>query len=180
MQKNLFITQKVVFVIYATLMILLFVYALGFMTDFKELFGQSNSAIRNFHDETLQGFNREVFWVGIIGVISFVIFMVLEIKDKVADYFALGFVGVFGLFNVISGIMFIPKLLGLKEEYLGLNFDSLLLADGQVYNITTRIFDMGLALYIAVIIISLVLIVVTSLNTGLFIKLNKGEGEIYE
>lgn len=175
MQKNLFITQKIVFVIYSVVMLLLFVYALSFMTDFKELFGQSNRAIAEFHDVTLQGFNRLVFTVGIISVLSFVALVILEIKNKIADYFALAFVGASAVFNTVMGIILIPQLMELKDVYLQLDFDSLLLSVGQVYTVTTRTFDMGVTLYLVSIVVSLVLIVVTSVNTNIYLRKNRGD-----
>ena len=62
--KKIFSTQKITAKIYTVIAVLVFLYTLVFMTEYKNLFGlklEQNSQISFFHDSILQTFNRHLF-----------------------------------------------------------------------------------------------------------------------
>ena len=63
MQK-IFKTQKITAGIYLVMAVVVFIFTLVFMTEYKDLFGlklKQNSQISFFHDSVLQTFNRQIF-----------------------------------------------------------------------------------------------------------------------
>jgi len=175
MQRKLFITQQILFYLFAVVSLATLVLALAFMTDFKTLFQQA-AGIGTFHDDVLQVFNRSIFSASLVMVIGAGVIAFFDFRKSIADYVGLGVLGVLTIYNIWKSISFISQLSDMASTYLALDFSQLLLASGVVYNVTTRTFDITRMIYICVIVISAAFLIVSVANT--LIYLNKRKEEI--
>lgn len=95
---KIFKAQKVMAGIYTVTAVAVFIFALTFMTEYKDLFGlklKQNSQISFFHDSVLQTFNRQIFVFALVGILVILCSFLLEVFSKVPDRFALMVMGRF-------------------------------------------------------------------------------------
>ena len=164
--------QKYIFIIFMLVTILTFVYALGFMTDFKLLFGQINPEIMEFHDVTLQGFNRVIFRTSLISVVGFVIVMFMDIMKKIPDITLSVIVVVLAAFNMIRSLSFVAQLKEMSATFLTLDFTTMLIV-GDPYVADLRTFNIGTSLYNSFIVVSILFAVICVANTVTFLLRRK-------
>jgi len=155
---KIFKAQKTMMVVFIATAIVVFVFSLYFMTDFKDLFGlqlKANKPIMEFHDITMQSFNQTLFWFAIFGMVTVVCLFFLETGGKVPDLFALVFEGVCLLslagFSLYV-LMYLPQL---EEQYLNLDFSKYKLEGGADYILSTATFTGGLVLHLLNILVCL-------------------------
>lgn len=167
MQKFLLYLQMVVFYLFGLLMIISFVYGLGFMTEYKTLFQQFGGG-GDFHDEVLQPFNREIFSTAILLVLGTAVLFMLKVGSKVVDNIALVAVWVVGLYAAITSIPFMNAMNPMALEYNDLDFTMLLIPVGDTYVQSTFTFELGELMYLVIIILSVCLILLATFNTVLY------------
>ena len=172
--RKIFNLQKIMIVAYIIVVISCFLYALGFMTDYSDLFGlvlSKNAPIADFHDNVLQPFNRDIFWMGVAGVVSIVLVLILELFSTVPSKFSLICGCIMPIPFIILSIKFIETLKTIEATYLSLNFSYLWL-EGYIgeYVVKTITFDIGSIVYTATIIVSIALIAVLLLSHFYYVK----------
>lgn len=123
--------------------VLLFINALYFMTDYKNLFGLElplNKDISFFHDEAMQPYNRFLLFFSIGCLLIAVAALLLECFSKVPDAFALTVMA--GLLLVSMGVSayLLHEAIALQEMYLGLDFSYLELEAGSEHIVTLNAF----------------------------------------
>lgn len=151
---NSFKLQKIMFIIYILVMVVVFIYTLGFMTDYSNLFGMEqgvNESIALFHDKTLQNFNSSIFIYSVIGVVSIIALFALQINKRICDTLAVVIVNVISLFLLITCIISLITLPQIISEYNNVDFTFIGLEDTNftdteyVRSYTT--FYLGIAIY---------------------------------
>ena len=167
MQKYLFRMQQILFYIFVIVSLLTLVLSLAFMTDFKVLFDQPYG-VGTFHDDVLQVYNRAIFNASIVMVIGAFIVSVFDFRKAISDYLGLIVLGILSLFNVYKSFIFLSQIEDMTNEYLALNFEDMLLAANDVYEPTTRTFELTRMLYMGVIVVTLLFLVVSVINTVIY------------
>ncbi len=172
MQKNMSM-QKVIYYLFFLMELVIFIYTLGFMTHYSDLFGlihPDNESIAQFHDVLMQAFNKSAFAFAVVGIVGFVVARAMEIHKKIADKVAIGVVGAFQLFGIGTSVWAMTQLQGLQEIYLNLNFDSLLKESSFEHVINTSTFAYGVALYGAQIALMVIFMGVIVYNHFTYLK----------
>ncbi len=149
MKKNMKI-QKLFYNLFFIMQIVTVIYALGFMTDFAELFGlmlKENEAITHFHDIAMQSFNKTILAVAVFGVIVFIMSVFLQIKKYVPDRFALIMLIIPLLFIAVFSIFAITQLQVLGDMYTVLDFSNLSKEGGSEHILQMRTFEIGTIIY---------------------------------
>ena len=126
--KKIFSTQKITAKIYTVIAVLVFLYTLVFMTEYKNLFGlklEQNSQISFFHDSILQTFNRQIFVLALFGIIIVVFSFLLESFHKVPDRFALIVIDAALLISCVGAVYALVNLQAVSQFYKGLDFQYL-------------------------------------------------------
>lgn len=175
MQKNIK-KQKIMYYLFLVVTFVAFIFSLSFMTDFSNLFGlktKQNAAVAEFHDVTLQTYVKTMFYCATIGILTFVVSLLLEIKTKVVDKFALILMGVGILFIIASSVYGIVNIIELKEIYLSLDF-SYISNEGGSHTVETRTFSFGTIFYIVQILFVSGYFAVLAQNHFKFLKLLGG------
>lgn len=159
MQKQ-FRTQKILLIAFIAMVLLAFIYALAFMTEYQNLFGLRlplNQDVSAFHDVALQSFNRTILaWaLGGIGLIALA--FALETFSTLPDRFAL-FMMLIGLavltYGCISNLQAIPPL---EETYRNMDITYLELEGLSDYQLNFIPFNIGKAIYILHIVVNVCL-----------------------
>ena len=156
MQK-LFKVQRLTAWIYAGMSVLVFLYTLMFMTEYKDLFGlklKQNSQISFFHDSILQTFNRQIFTLALFGIIVLVFSFFLEIFSKVPDWFALAVLELCLIGSCFGAVYAITNIQAIEVFYKGLDFQYLHLEGLENYQLKFSTFQIGKGLYAAQIAVS--------------------------
>jgi len=158
MEKKLQL-QKTMMIFYIIMAVVAFAYSLCFMTAYKDLFGlmlKKNSNVSYFHDVFMQGFNQKIFWFTFFGAASIALFFILGIRKYVPDSFALIFLSI--VIAIICGfcIYSLIELPSLERTYLSLDFSNLSLEGAINYQTKTGTFHVGMVIFIADLIVSLV------------------------
>lgn len=175
--RKIFILQKIMIVAYITIAICSFIYALGFMTDYSDLFGlvlPKNAPIADFHDNVLQPFNQDIFWMSVAGVASILLIFMMELFTTVPSKFSLIVGCLIPMPFVILSINYLGVLQSIETAYTGLNF-SFLWLEGYIgdYVIKTTIFDLGAILYTLYIVIGIAMIGSLLLSHFYFVRKSK-------
>ncbi len=151
--KNKMIVQKGFYYAFLVMEVVMFLYALVFMTDFSDLFSlmmAANAPIAEFHDVLMQNFNQMAFVCAIFGILVFVFSKFLQVNSLVPDVFALVIMTVCALALIGFSCYAIVELQTLQGIYLGLDFSSFYLEGGSSeYVYEVRTFTAGFALYVA-------------------------------
>lgn len=172
MQKNMRI-QKLMYYLFLLLGISVFIFTLGFMTDFSDLFGlklAANQPIADFYEISMQSFNKTLFVLAIVSIFGFVCIRGLEINKKIPDKFALVVAGFFLLISFGTAVWAITQAQTLESIYLGLNFDDLIRESGSEHVIQTRTFDLCTGIYAVQALLSISFIAVLASNHFTFLK----------
>lgn len=183
MEKG-FKIQRIGFVIYLLMMIVLAIYALSFMTSYQNLFGyvtKANASITTFHNH-MQNFNQGIFWLAVVSVLSIIVMFALELRTKICDKFALGVMSGFGVLNLgtsIYGFIALPKLM---QEYRLVDFTHMYLedtslAEDYVYTLKFETFYIGFVIFAALLIVAIFFISTLWINN---IKMKRSEVTTHE
>ena len=135
MQK-IFNTQKITAKIYTVIAVLVFLYTLVFMTEYKDLFGlklKQNSQISFFHDSILQTFNRQIFVLALFGIGIVVFSFLLESFQKVPDRFALIVIEAALIASCAGAVYSLVNLQTVSQFYGSLDFQYLYLEGMEEY-----------------------------------------------
>ncbi len=143
--------QKAAMWAFSILAVAAFAYALYFMTDYKDLFGlklQLNAQIAEFHDETLQTFNQQIFVAAIVGVLVILVSRMLEVQDKVPDLFAVVVICVLLGWILYENVTFYVRIDEIREIYTNLDFQYYYLEGTADYELSLSTFSLGQGLYL--------------------------------
>lgn len=185
--EKMFKVQKIMFYSYILLMVVSFLYSLSFMTDYANLFGfefPKNMPIAEFHD-SLQSFNKVIFWFSAIGAGSILAVYALELNKKVPDKFALILISVFILINLALAVYGLINLGSLKNTYNEIDFQYRYLEDntvmkGDEYVRLYGAFNLGNILYLVLAVFSLGYALVLCLSHITFLKNIRKAGDLDE
>ena len=150
MMQKYFKTQKLAAGIYTGTVILVFIYTLCFMTEYKDLFGlklTQNDQISFFHDYILQIFNKQIFAFAVFGVLVILLSFLLEIFGKIPDKFALIIMGLSLLICCACSVYALFNLQAIESYYAGLDFQYLRLESAGDYKPHFATFRIGLGIY---------------------------------
>lgn len=151
MQK-MFKTQRFSAGLYTVAAVVVFVYTLCFMTEYKDLFGlklKQNSQISFFHDSVLQMFNKQIFAFALLGVLVILISFLLEIFSKVPDKFALVIIELALLACCAASVYALNNIQAIEAFYTGLDFSNLRLEGVSDYVPRFTTFRAGTGIYAA-------------------------------
>jgi len=149
MEKS-FRMQKALWWVYVASVLVLFVYSLWFMTDFKDLFGlqlKVNRPITTFHDAEMQPFNRQLLAASLCAVTVVLLSLYLEVRTKVPDRFALLVMGVLLFALAAFSISVMVRIPALKSMYSALDFSKLDMEGAIEYVPRTRAFALGMVIH---------------------------------
>lgn len=144
--ERTFRLQRICAVLFLVMSIALFVLSLGFMTDFKDLFGlqlKANKPVAYLHDVLLQGYNRSLFHLAVCALLVAVLSFVFETNRKVPDMIALVMMDVLLAVLFVRTVMLIATLAGLEPVYLSTDYSKVRLEGGFDYVLRTRTFLLG-------------------------------------
>lgn len=144
--EKVFRLQRLFTVLYAVAAILVFVFALFFLTDFKDLFGlelKINQDIAYFHDVVLQGFNQRLFVFALCLVAGIALCYMLEIRSKVPDLFALAIMCAFLIAASVFCIVLMGSLGAMRSTYWALDYSMVAMEGAIEYIPNDRTFLMG-------------------------------------
>lgn len=147
---KLFKRQKFFMNLFTVVATAVFVYALGFMTQYRGLFGlklKQNSGIADFYGKTLQSFNRYIFVMALLGLFAIFIGYCLEINKKVPDQFAMIAMSVTLAVYSILAIVFMVQMVGIMAEYTSLDFSFAALEGLEDTTLKMQTFYIGYAIY---------------------------------
>lgn len=151
--KRLFTAQKCACILYIVMTLVVFVYALAFMTQYSDLVGlklAQNRKIANFYEVGLQTFNRQAFALALLAVVGIVLLFFLEVRTRVPDRFALVVMIVCMAVCCYGACVGIANLRDLAAYYGRLDFSSLVLEGGAAdYRPRFTTFWVGIGLYAA-------------------------------
>ena len=134
--ERTFRCQKLLAVLFVVGNVVLFVLHLGFMSDFKDLFGlqlKANKPVAYLHDVLLQGFNKALFQLSVIAILIAVGSALLHCFSRVPDRFALIVMEACLVFLLVRSIMLFVSLAGIEQVYLTTNFSKVRLEGGFDY-----------------------------------------------
>ncbi len=154
--------QKVGFVVYLLVMIIVAIYSVCFMTNYYDLYGyltKANAGIKDFYTH-LQAFNRIFFWFALAGVISIIFMFALELRKKVCDKIALGIMSAFGALNIGTAVYGFISFSKLMSEYKTVDFTKRYLEnpkvlEGDVYVLKFATFYIGFAVFAVLILVAI-------------------------
>lgn len=176
---NSFKLQRIMFVIYILIMVVVFIYSLGFMTDYSNLFGMEqgvNESIASFHDKTLQNFNSSIFIYSVIGVVSIIALFALQINKKICDTLAVVIVNVISLFLLITCIISLVTLPQIITEYNNVDFTFIGLEDTNFTDVeyvrSYTTFYLGIVIY-ALEAIAMIIFMTSTIRCYLLARKNK-------
>lgn len=141
--ERTFRLQRIIAVCFLVMCVVLFVLSLGFMTDFKDLFGlqlKPNKPVAYLHDVLLQGYNRSLFHLAVCALLVAVVSIVLETNRKVPDLSALLVMDTLLVVLVIWSVMQVLSLAGIEPVYLATDYSKVRLEGGFDYVLNTRTF----------------------------------------
>lgn len=138
--------QRICFVCFIVFASALFVFALWFMTDFKDLFGlelKINKSVADFHDVVLQKLNQRMFWFALSVVACIIVLQMLELPGKVPDRFAMMVSIVVLLVAAGCCIYFLVALPTILRTYRALDFSNVVMEGAVEYHPSERAFVLG-------------------------------------
>lgn len=181
--EKIFRTQKVTAVIYTVMSVVVFIYTLVFMTEYKDLFGmklQQNSQVSFFHDIVLQTFNRQIFVFALIGIGVIVCSFFLEVFSKVPDRFSLIVIVLLLIVYCGGAVYAISNIQAVEAYYRILDIQYLHLEGLSDYQLKFTTFRVGLGIYVLQIIVCLLYGVSIVRSHVTFVKNRKKEGMGHE
>jgi len=152
-------TIKFIVLSFIALVILAFVYSLGFFTNFLQIRG----SYRELYDG-LQGFNRNIFNYSFFMVLGAGLLYVFD-SHRTNQYSIVN--KLIGVLNGIAGLglswFVMSKIPHFKSEYLKINLEDILMYYPD-YKISVFAFDIGNILFTMMIISSIILIIASLVN----------------
>ncbi|NNJ30997.1 hypothetical protein [Lacrimispora defluvii] len=152
MMQKYFKTQRLAAGIYTGIVIIVFIYTLCFMTEYKDLFGlklKQNDQISFFHDYILQIFNKQIFTFAVFGVLVILLSFLLEVFGKIPDKFALIIMELSLLLCCACTVYALLNLQAIESYYAGLDFKYLGLESVSDYKPHFTTFRIGTGIYIS-------------------------------
>lgn len=149
--EKIFKLQKTFTILFVATAILVLIFSLFFLTDFKDLFGlemKINQDIANFHNVVLQEFNHEIFFFSLYLVVGIALVYLLEIRSKVPDLFALIIMNVFLLLASVFCFFSIYSLVSMAGVYGNLDFSMVAMEGAIEYIPNDRTFYLGICTFI--------------------------------
>lgn len=173
--------QKIMFVIYLVMLVASFIFAMSFMTQYADLFGLEsplNEGIANFHD-AMQVFNKQIFGLSAVGLISIVFMYLLETNKKVSDKLAIIVMSVFAIVSIALSVFGIMRIEQFMNQYKAIDFQYASFEDPALadYELKFETFYIGYGLYITLLVSSVSYILSLVLSHVLYLKVKKGEIE---
>lgn len=175
MQK-MFRTQKITAWVYTVVSVIVFIYTLCFMTEYKDLFGlklKQNGQVSFFHDSILQTFNRQIFMLALAGIMIIVFSFFLEVFSKVPDLFAMVILAVCLAAACAGGVYAVSNIQAIEAFYRGLDFQYLYLEGMVDYEPHFTTFRVGIGIYIMQIAACAVYGIIIIMSHVTFVKLEK-------
>lgn len=171
--QRIFKAQKALFMVFAVLSCVVFAYTLSFMTDFSPLFGlelKQNEFVSQFHDVFMQGFNKTLFTFAVYGVVLIAVGSYFQLGKYVPDGIAavvmsLALAGV--LYSCYYALINLPDL---QVWAVSLDYSKLAMEGIDNFQLNTRIFPIGMALYGVYAVVSAALIAVMIAGNRIFKK----------
>jgi len=151
MIRKFFKTQRAAAGLYTAMAIIVFIYTLMFMTEYKDLFGlklKQNDQISFFHDSILQTFNKQIFTFAIFGMLVILLTFLFQIFSKIPDKFALIVIGLSLILCCACSVYALSNLQAIESYYAGLDFQYLSLEGMSDYELHFTTFRVGLGIYI--------------------------------
>lgn len=142
--------QKLFMNLFTVVAATVFVYALGFMTQYRELFGfklKQNKGVADFYEITLQGFNKYIFIVSLIGMLMIFIAYCLEINSKVPDKFALIIMSVMLIGYAAALVFAVIQLVTMTGEYQSVDFSFVAFEGLENAKVKLETFYIGYAIF---------------------------------
>lgn len=176
--KRLFTAQKCVSILYIVMTLVVFVYALAFMTQYSDLVGlkmAQNRLIANFYSEGLQTFNRQMFAWALLAVAGVALIFFLEIRTRVPDRFAVALMTLCMAGCCYGAYVGITNLLALSAYYGKLDFSFLVLEGGAAdYRPQFATFRIGMGVYIGQLVVCVCFAAILIASHVTYKKLEKG------
>ncbi len=176
--ERTFRLQRICAVLFLVMGIALFVLSLGFMTDFKDLFGlqlKANKPVAYLHDVLLQGYNRSLFHLAVCALLVAVLSFVFETNRKVPDMIALVVMDVLLAALFVRTVMLIATLAGLEPVYLSADYSKVRLEGGFDYVPRTRTFLLGYLVESLFALVCLAFGVMLAVSHALFVRVEAGK-----
>jgi hypothetical protein len=163
---KLFNFQKYLTLIYFIIAIVLFVYALGFMTNIYKLFYNGNLDTLNYY-KSIQPFNKELFDQIIKFIIFGVLFFIFQFRKHIVGLLGLILAFITTIYTSVYSALYLVELLDFKKKYNALDLTKV-----KKYEPSNLVFDLGTVLLSLMTVVSIALLVIVILNV---IKNNKKE-----
>lgn len=144
--ETTFRLQKTCAVLFTASCVALLVLSLGFMTDFKDLFGlqlRANQPVAYLHDVVLQGYNRALFHLAVASFLAVVLSFVFEAFSRVPDRTALVVLDFVLAVLVVRALLLVGDLAGIEPAYLAADYGKVRLEGGFDYVVRTRTFTVS-------------------------------------
>lgn len=183
--EKIFRAQKITAGIYGAVAVIVLIFTLVFMTEYKDLFGlklKQNSQISFFHDSVLQTFNRQIFLLALIGILIVLLSFLLETFSKVPDKFALVVMEILLVICLSGSIYALNNILAVEAFYKTLDFQYLMLEGLADYSPRFTTFSIGLLIYFIQMVVCVSYGAVMAMSHVTFIKNQKKgcvDGERY-
>lgn len=181
--EKLFKTQRLTAGLYTMIAVIVFLYTLCFMTQYKDLFGlklKQNSQISFFHDSVLQMFNKQIFALAIFGILVILFSFLLETFNKVPDKFALLVISLSLLACCVGSVYAISNLQAIESFYRSLDFQYLHLEGLANYEHRFGTFRIGIGIYGLNVICSVIYGIAIGRSHFKCLKLEKNGSAEYE
>lgn len=175
--KKLYQGQRIMSVVYTIMAIIVFLYALVFITEYNDLFGlrlPQNQAIAQFYEGILQNFNRQILVWAIVGVVGILVIVMLEIRTKVPDRFAAIVMTAYMAACCFGSVDGVRNILAIQTYSRTLDFQYLPLEDIVDYQLEFTTFQAGVGIYAVHILVCVVFAAVLLLSHIKYIKMEKG------
>ncbi len=161
--KKYLIIQKIMFTIFILAAVSIFIYALGFMTNYEafQYIGyvySANEPLYNFHHNVLIPFNNVIFYVSVVGLIMIIVIFAAKLNKYLPDKINLimGLIATIPLlFCSLYGLL---NLSSMKSEYNTFDFSYVATELYAEYTPSTLAFDIGNILYVLVLVLMLIYI----------------------
>lgn len=176
--ERTFRLQRICAVLFLVMSIALFVLSLGFMTDFKDLFGlqlKANKPVAYLHDVLLQGYNRSLFHLAVCALVVVVLSFTFEANRKVPDMIALVMMDALLAILFVRAVMLVATLAGLEPVYLSADYSKVRLEGGFDYVLRTRTFRLGYLVESLFALVCLVFGATLSVSHALFVRGEAGK-----
>ncbi|WP_058485790.1 hypothetical protein [Defluviitalea phaphyphila] len=169
MKNILFKIQQVLTYCAIVIAIITFIIGLGFMTNYYELFYEGTNEMFEYY-KTLQILNRVIFNEAVVFVILAFILKIFDIHKKMPGIFGYIYVIVSSIYIIMTSNTILNAIPSYKNDYLAFDFSVM-----ENYKASTFAFDISTIIFILWIIVSIMLILITTINFIRRIKFKKSQ-----